>query len=98
MQKCSFPFLQYICKLSSLVIPVLEIFEKFTKVYKIIVSNVAHHIEMKMIFDAHHFPNKDVFLPQSWERVKRAQEWYLNLLNNANSNESGCCQYVEDSY
>ncbi len=27
-----------------------------------------------------------------------AKTFYLDLLNKANSNQSGCCQYVEDSY
>jgi len=36
-------------------------FEKFTKVYKIIVSNIAHPLE-STILEAHHWPDKDVFI------------------------------------
>jgi len=36
-------------------------FEKFTKVYKIIVSNIACPLE-STILEAHHWPDKDVFI------------------------------------
>jgi len=63
------------------------------------------------LFNAHHFPDKDAFIvpdvyakqyvgtyPDPGKEYKMAQDFYLKLLNNANSNWSGCWQYVEDSY
>jgi len=63
------------------------------------------------ILDAHHWPDKDVFIvpdvyakycagsyPEPGRNLKDAKKFYLDLFNKANSNQSGCCQYVEDSY
>ena len=36
-------------------------FEKFMKVYKIIVSNISNPIRSKVL-EAHHWPDKDVFI------------------------------------
>jgi len=67
------------------------------------VSNVVHCLETK-IFDPHHFPDKDVLIapdyakqfvgtyPDPGKDYKKAQDFYLQLLNNASSNQSGCCQ------
>jgi len=85
-------------------------FEKFTKVYKIIVSNVSNPIRSKVL-EAHHWPDKDVFIvpdlyanfcigtyPDPRKDYQHAKKFYLGMLNEANSNRSGCRQYVEDSY
>jgi len=36
-------------------------FEKFTKVYKIVVTNIVHPLESTTL-EAHHWPDKDVFI------------------------------------
>jgi len=98
MQKFSFHYLLHACKLNVLLVfPAKQgFFEKFTKVYKIIVTNIAHPLGSKNL-DAHHWPDKDVFIvpdvyanycvgtyPEPRNDYQGAKKFYLNLLNKAN--------------
>jgi len=86
-------------------------FEKFVKVYKILVKPIVGEIWMKYIVDAHHLPDSETLLvPDVYAKLPHysyldpaqdyagIKQFYLKMLEDAPLNHSGCHQYVKHSY
>jgi len=86
-------------------------FEKFIKVYKIVINPISGDIHTKTVIHAHHMPDsKTVIVPDMYAKLPcylypdpaqdyaAAKQFYLKMLEDAPSNCSGCCQYVKHSY
>jgi len=87
------------------------LFERFFKVYKIVVNPILGDICTKNVIHAHHMPDSERLIvpdmyanlpcylyPDPAQDYAAARQFYLKMLEDAPSNCSGCHQYIKHSY